>query len=136
MKRFLPWIGVFLWAGVIFIFSSQPVAKTSQIFWQDFIVKKAAHIVEYCIFCILVYRALNLSSDFTKTELGFYAVLITVFYAFTDEFHQGYTPGREPTVRDIIFDSIGAFFGIFLIWKVLPKMPAKIKTLAGSLQIS
>lgn len=136
MKKVIAWFPVILWALVIFSFSSLPVAQTSQIYWQDFIFKKTAHVVEYCILCILVYRALKINTELSTFDIGFYAVLLTVLYAFSDEFHQGFTPGREPTVRDIIFDTIGAVGAIFILWKLLPKMPTKLKTLAQKLQIS
>ena len=45
------------------------------------------------------------------------ALLITIGYALTDEFHQSFTPGREPHLRDIVIDGIGAAVALKLVDK-------------------
>ncbi len=106
------------WAGVIFLFSSLTVTPTSEIYWKDFIVKKAAHIVEYGIFAVLLYRALR-GTGVEKLNAALISILESVIYGATDEFHQSFTPGREPRVRDVVFDTIGAVGGIYLCKKYL-----------------
>ncbi len=39
------------------------------------------------------------------------AVLMAVLYAATDEFHQSFTPGRNPSPVDVGIDAIGAAVG-------------------------
>jgi len=80
---------------------------TSEIYWQDFIVKKTAHIIEYAILATLLYRAL-INSNVPRKEAGIYAVILSATYGISDEFHQYFTPGREPRVRDVFFDLFGA----------------------------
>ncbi|MFZ5933134.1 MAG: VanZ family protein [Patescibacteria group bacterium] len=136
MKKILKlWVPAFLWAAVIFLFSSFPTSKTSEIYWQDFIVKKSAHIVEYGIFAILLYRALK-NSGVEKKNAGLIAILLAVIYGATDEYHQSFTPGREPRVRDIFFDTIGSVLAIYYLWNLLPKAPQRLKTWARRLQIN
>lgn len=108
------WVPPVLWAGLIFFFSSLPSVKTVEIYWQDFLLKKTAHMIEYAIFAGLLYRAFK-NSNLAKTEALFYSLLITVFYAITDEVHQSFTPGREPTVRDVVFDITGGSLAVYLI---------------------
>jgi VanZ family protein len=134
IKIFRFWIPVLLWAGVIFLFSSYPTRRASEIFWQDFIIKKTAHIIEYAIFSALLYRAFKESGTKGKNA-GIFAIAIAVIYAASDEFHQSFTPGREPTVRDVIFDTIGASLAIYAIWNLLPKAPKKLKNWAKNLQL-
>lgn len=128
------WLPVVAWGLVIFLFSANPTASTSQIHWQDFIVKKTAHIVEYAIFFTLLYRAF-LNSGFPKSRSSFLALAIAIAYAMSDEFHQSFTPGREPTIRDVIFDTIGACLANYTIWKLLPMAPKTLKTWAKKLEL-
>ena len=107
-----------MWAAVIFTFSSLTVKPATEIYWQDFIVKKTAHVVEYGIFAALLYRALR-GSGVEKVNAVLFAVLGAVIYGATDEFHQGFTPGREPRVRDVFFDTIGAVTGVYICKKYL-----------------
>jgi VanZ family protein len=39
------------------------------------------------------------------------AMLLTVLYGATDEFHQAFVPGRYATIGDVLADSIGALLG-------------------------
>lgn len=107
---------------------------TSEIYWQDFTVKKSAHMTEYGILGILFYRALN-KRQMDKKQALIATVLFALFYGVTDEFHQRFTFGREPAIRDVVFDTIGAGLVIYLIWKYLPKAPKKLKLLAKKLQL-
>ncbi len=134
IKTISLWVPVFLWAFVIFLFSSMPTSPVSQIRLADFMVKKSAHIVEYGVFTTLIYRAL-IASGIDKKKSGAFSVILAVFYAITDEFHQSFTPGRDPKVRDVFFDTIGSVSSIYVIWSLLPEAPKKLKTLAKKLQI-
>lgn len=128
------WLPVIIWASFIFLFSSRPTNPVSEIYWRDFIIKKSAHVLEYGLLTILLYRALK-KGGIEKQEAGVYAIILAVLYGVSDEFHQSFTPGRDPTVRDVLFDTIGAVAAIYLIWKYLPKIPKKLKNLAESLEL-
>lgn len=131
MRYYLP---VLLWAMVVFLFSSYPTNQASEIHWQDFAIKKTAHMVEYAVFSILVFRAL-VNTGMERTSALKYALLFSVLYGTTDEYHQSFTPGREPHVRDIIFDTIGASLATYYIWKLLPKAPPRLKKWASDFQL-
>jgi VanZ family protein len=128
------WLPVILWAFVIFLLSSKPAVSVSEIDVTDFIIKKCAHIVEYAIFSTLLYRALY-AGDVNKRKAGVYSILIALFYGLSDEFHQSFTPGRDPKLRDVFFDITGAIIAVYSIWNLLPKAPPKILNLAKNLQI-
>lgn len=135
VSKFLKlWLPPVLWAAVIFIFSSFPTTKTFEVYWQDFIAKKTAHLIEYAIFAALNYRALK-ESGVKRKNAGLYSILVAVVYGATDEIHQSFTPGRGPTVRDVFFDTIGAITAIYTIWNLLPKAPEKLKNWAKKLQL-
>jgi VanZ family protein len=135
MKKLLSlWAPPVIWAILIFLVSAYPTARTSEIHWKDFIVKKTAHVIEYGIFAALVYRAFR-ASGVKKANAGIYAIFVALAYGLTDEFHQSYTPGREPKIRDVAFDTIGAIASIYSIWNLLPKAPERLKKWARALQL-
>jgi VanZ family protein len=128
-KILLYWLPVFLWAGIIFVFSANPTTATSEIHWQDFIIKKTLHIIFFGTLCVFLYRALK-ESGINQLKAGYTSILFTAFYGITDEVHQSFTPGRMARVYDVIFDTIGAILAVYVIWKYLPKAPKKLKHLA------
>lgn len=110
IKRYGP---LLLWMGVIYYFSSRGVIQATSFDLIDFIFKKTAHLVEYALLYFLAFRAFSQPNQFQK------AFIFGLFYAFTDEIHQMFTPGRTAKVRDIlIFDTLGLIIGFFAIQKI------------------
>lgn len=134
MKILKFWLPPILWGLIIFSFSSFPVATATEIYWKDFIIKKTAHIIEYGILATLLYRAI-VNSEVDKKKAMWISVLIAFLYGLTDEFHQSFTPGREPKLRDVIIDTTGASIFIFGIVKNINKMPNKLQMLAKRFNI-
>lgn len=110
-----------LWAGIIFTFSSLPTIKTTEFYLWDFIFKKTAHFVEYGILSTLIYRGL-INYNVEKRKSIIFSILISAFYAITDEIHQSFVPGRGPAVRDVIIDILGAWLLPFFIRKTKIKI--------------
>ena len=81
----------------------------------SFIVRKTAHCVEYLILGILVY---NMFKSYDKKE--FFAIIVCMLYAISDEVHQSFVPGRSCQISDILIDGIGSFIGI-LCYKIFIK---------------
>jgi VanZ family protein len=125
MKKYLNlWSPALVWMLVIFSFSARSVPTSSEVYWQDFLVKKTAHLIEYAILSLLLYRGFKA----TKIKYPYvWAFVLTVLYAFSDEYHQSFIFGRQSRLRDVVFDTIGSLSGLYLIWKFLPKAPAKLK---------
>ncbi|MBI4039679.1 VanZ family protein [Candidatus Daviesbacteria bacterium] len=119
MQKINRWWPVFLWAGLIFVGSSLPVVKTSTSYWEDFILKKLVHLLEYAALYLFLYRATYRNWQ--------QALAISIVYAITDEIHQSFTPGREPAIRDVIIDSTGASVAGIILWKYQPILPKKLK---------
>jgi VanZ family protein len=95
--------------GVIFAVSALPLVAVTTPFEpaHDFTFKKLAHIAEYGILSTLLFRALWIHISHKGHALLF-AVLIAVLYAFSDEWHQTFVPGREGSFRDVAIDALGA----------------------------
>ena len=80
-------------------------------------LKKTAHITEYAILFLLVWRAAK--SSF-KSQVSDHKLLAGVFlfcllYAVSDEFHQSFVIGRTSTIRDVGFDVIGMFISYWYV---------------------
>jgi VanZ family protein len=134
-KFFYYWLPFLIWAMVIFAFSSRPTKVVSQIHWKDFAVKKTAHFVEYFIFTALFYRASKFDIQDKKLR-SFISAFFAIIYGVLDEIHQSFVPGREARARDVFFDFLGSIFFLFLIWRLLPKAPPKLKKLAEDLDLA
>lgn len=142
--RFLKfWLPVVIWMLVIFSAStgagtpqhtSRFLRPLIQIFKPDltdeqfekvhFVIRKTGHFVEYAILATLLWRALRTEKWFSNLvpAAQFVAVLLLcAAYASTDEFHQRFVPGREPSVHDVILDSCGAAFGLSVFGLVTRK---------------
>jgi len=113
------WLPVFLWALVIFSFSSTSSLKASNFFIWDFIYKKIAHLFIYAVLFSLILRATKLN-----WVLSF---LLTMSYAVSDEFHQHFIPGRNASVLDLGFDASGANIAAYTIWKLRQIPHGKLK---------
>ncbi len=120
------WLPFIVWALIIFSFSASTTRPVSPSHWQDFIVKKSVHMIEYFVFAVLLFRALK-NSGFNTRKSFYLAFILSVFYGFTDEYHQFFTPGREPRIRDVFFDEIGASLAVVSILHFLPRSSLNIK---------
>lgn len=116
-RRLFYWFPTLVWAGIIYSFSSLTTPSTSRIFWQDFLVKKSAHVAVYMVLTGLMYRSLKNTTNLTGNYLLLTTLCLVILYAISDEFHQSFTPGREPTLRDAIIDSVSSFVAL----KIIPK---------------
>jgi hypothetical protein len=120
------WFPVFLWAVLIFKFSSGTVPVASPVFWQDFAVKKTGHVLLFGALAILIYRGL-IGQGLSRKKAAILAVIGAFLYGATDEYHQMFTQGREARVRDIFIDGAGAAVIIYLMYRFLPKSSEKIQ---------
>ena len=135
MKKIIDiWAPTLVWALLIFSFSALPANPVTEIQWKDFLFKKSLHITFYGVLTILFYRSFR-GSKIEKKKAALYSILFTILYGISDEYHQSLTPGRDPQMRDVIFDAIGSFAAIYLLKNILPKVPPRLKEVLGSLNI-
>jgi VanZ family protein len=100
------WLPVVLWMGVIFTLSAIPSLASPFEPLQDFILRKFAHIAEYVILTALLFSALRRQVA-CNTQALLIAAVMSVLYAFSDEWHQTFVPGREGSLRDVGIDAAG-----------------------------
>jgi len=108
------WLPVILWCSFIFCLSSQPNLRTSWGIW-DLILRKIAHALIFGMLAWLFWRGLVQKSKLQsrkdqnrewKIKLTL-AVVFSVLYAFSDEFHQSFVLGRSGSIIDVGIDSMG-----------------------------
>lgn len=107
IPRFVYWLPTLVWMIVIFGFSSQPSLHASDISWQDFLIKKSAHVGEYFILTFLLYFSFTRTTTLPRRNAVLTSFLIAFLYSCTDEFHQLFIAGREGRVRDVLIDTLG-----------------------------
>jgi VanZ family protein len=105
------WLPVLVWAAVIFAFSSIPSLSSGLGTW-DTVLRKGAHVTEYAILGLLLYRAL---------EREALALAAAIAYAATDELHQHFVSGRHASPVDVAIDAVGVSLGMLLWLRVRPR---------------
>lgn len=76
-------------------------------------IRKNAHFFIYLVLGVLVKVALMNSGIRGFKAIGI-GLAICVGYAFSDEFHQSFVPGRGAQLSDVVIDSCGAGLGMVL----------------------
>jgi VanZ family protein len=86
--------------------NSPPVAEAfpgSSLDWL-----KVGHAIGYFGLGIAVLYGLSMRWRWSPSL----ALILCCLYAFSDEFHQLFTPGRTASARDILIDTLAAFRGV------------------------
>jgi hypothetical protein len=76
----------------------------------DLLVKKGGHMLGYGLLATAYLRGLTAAAKAGRGAV-LLAVVMAVIYAATDEFHQSFIPGRNPSAADVGIDTIGAVLG-------------------------
>lgn len=82
----------------------------------NYLVRKAAHFIEYAILAALLFRAFRADSFIRwRFRWALYSFLIVICWALLDEYHQTLTHTRGGSIRDSLLDSSGALFMLLVI---------------------
>jgi VanZ family protein len=135
------WLPVLAWMALIFTASSDshsyehssrilaplllwlfPHISAETVGQLVFIARKGAHLAEYSVFALLLWRALrkpvkNVSRPWNWRETGL-ALLFVALYAASDEFHQIFVPTRTAHVTDVFIDTAGGAAGLLALWLI------------------
>ena len=106
----LRWLPALAWMALIFYLSSQPDLPGPPNPLWDLILKQGAHFVAYAVLAILFSFALA-----PRRETMTIALVLSILYALSDEFHQSFVPGRTPSAWDIATDTAGALFALYAL---------------------
>lgn len=105
------WLAATAWMGLIFAVSAQPSLPQAPDPAFDILMKKLAHMVEYGILCVLFWGAL-------PADTPWWAWVLAVLYAISDEVHQTFVPGRKGWVVDVLVDGVGAALAALALWRL------------------
>jgi VanZ family protein len=133
------WLPALIWMALIFSASSDtnsfahssriiapllhwlfPQMPDDTLYLIVLFVRKCAHLTEYAVFALLLWRALRkpVKNDprpwiWREARL---ALLIVALYAASDEFHQSFVPTRTGLVSDVFVDIAGGAAGLLALW--------------------
>ena len=147
MRHFLKyWLPLLIWLAVIFVDSTDLMSAehTSRfivpiLLWLKpgmtpetlrsilFAMPKCAHVSEYAILALLLWRALRSGSALrAKISMLFGGVLLgCAVVAASDEFHQSFVKSRTSSVRDVLLDIAGALIGLLICASFANRHPKK-----------
>lgn len=123
--KIILWINAFsppaLWAGVIFLLSSQQTLPGFETSAFDFFLKKLAHMFVYAVLYILSSRGVEMvfEKKIYQKERIFLPLLLVVIYALSDEIHQSFVPNRYGTLRDVGYDILGSSLVVLKKYKYI-----------------
>lgn len=140
---------VFIWAALIFLFSSglfsgsntssvlrplmlwvYPSISDAALALLHGLIRKTSHFVEYAILALFVARALRTSSkEFLKDHWLAVSLSFVALYALSDEFHQSFVASRTASIYDCLIDTAGGLAALLVVRTRTP-------TLRGSGRIS
>ena len=82
------------------------------------VIRKCAHISEYFVFCLLLYRGVRGDRKGWRCTWGLAALFCAAGYSVLDEIHQAFVASRTASAYDSLLDSIGALaaFGVLWAW--------------------
>jgi len=116
------WLPVVLW-GALFLRPIlrwfNPQISDEAIYRVQYGVRKAAHVCEYAMLALLVWRARRRPApgerrpwDWREAGLAF---AFAAVFALSDELHQALVPSREARLGDVLLDSLGAALGLLAL---------------------
>jgi VanZ family protein len=115
------WLPLLIWMQIIFLFSSQAHsgAITACYFGSwNVPVRKFGHLSEYFILAILGYRAFAYAGGVFSKKKWISAFMLCALYAFSDEWHQSFVPGRSAGLSDALLDIFGSSLALcFKFWR-------------------
>ena len=81
-------------------------------------LKKSVHAFIFGILAALYLYALKGKKSLLKTQSTLYLLswFLTLLYAFSDEYHQSFTPGRHSSGKDVFIDVCGAITVLVILY--------------------
>jgi VanZ family protein len=132
--RLRAWWPALIWAALMFLastdaFSSQNTGRIlapllrwlysgitqEQLDVVNFVLRKGAHLAEYFVLYLLVYRGLSGARARWRLSWALGALFISMAYSVLDEIHQSFVASRIASLWDALLDTTGALAALLLI---------------------
>ena len=95
-----------------------PDIKDETVRQVQLIIRKGAHVTEYAILALLLYRAFRRTLERRPDEwcrrCAAWSWGLAFLYAASDEWHQTFVPSRGGSIHDMLIDCCGAALGLVL----------------------
>jgi VanZ family protein len=149
MRQFVKyWLPLLIWLSVIFVGSTSVMSAehtsryivpfllwlkpgmSPHTIWIILIsARKCAHVTEYAVLGLLLWRAFrSIQLLRSKSLLAFAAVLAGCsLFAASDEFHQTFVKSRTPSVHDVLLDVGGALLGLLIAASFARRQPHQLR---------
>ncbi|MBI5180712.1 MAG: VanZ family protein [Nitrospirae bacterium] len=115
-KKLLYWSATIAYALLIFFLSSLSGDKTEKLYLFKH-SDKIIHLLEYAVLCFLISKTLfSTLKESVRRYTGLIAIVISLLYAISDEFHQSFVPGRSAEVYDVFADGMGAVLSQIILY--------------------
>ncbi|HXN21986.1 MAG TPA: VanZ family protein [Candidatus Dormibacteraeota bacterium] len=127
MRWLRNWGPVLAWAGCIWLLSTDhfssaatgrvigpvlswlfPSASEETLKLLHALIRKAAHLVEYFVFSLLVFRGIRGDRRGWRLSWSLETVFLAAIYATLDEIHQAFESDRTSSMYDSLLDTAGA----------------------------
>ena len=128
------WLPVVFWMVFIFWMSTETFSSENTLSWLEIVIRflvpaistqgldlihtvirKAGHIVEYFILGLLLFRSFRGGPiSLWNWRWSFFAVMVVVLWAASDEFHQSFASTRTASAVDVGIDTAAGIFAQFV----------------------
>ncbi len=128
------WLPVMFWMAFIFWMSTETFSSENTFSWMEMVlgllipkissqelglinavIRKAGHVIEYFILGLLLFRTFSSSSISPWSwRWSFFAVMVVVLWAVSDEFHQSFVPTRTASAVDVGIDTAAGILAQFV----------------------
>jgi VanZ family protein len=82
----------------------------------NYLFRKLAHVGEYGLLTVLAVRAFQQDRVGWRWRSGLGAVVLSLLYASSDEWHQKFVANRTGTIIDVGVDAIGVALALVVCW--------------------
>ena len=96
-----------------------PNASAATVEMLHLLTRKGAHVAEYFVFGLLLFRAVRAPEHGWRLRWAIIALLIAAAYSGLDELHQMFVPSRGPSGWDCLIDISGAAVAQLAAWATL-----------------
>lgn len=121
------WFPVYVWAALIFYFSSSSLTGSGVPSGKTFIIISDyyKHIVAYGFLTFLLWRSFH-NSNFRHPEI--FAIITATIYGMGTELYQYFVPGRSPSILDMFSNLIGCMIvqPLIILYKRFSKKKKRI----------
>ncbi len=115
-RRFLAWSAVVGYCGLLYYLSDQPRLRLPHVLPSS---DTLAHVTAYAVLGWLWTVALRETwAGCSSLTAVLFALIFTLGYGLSDEWHQSFVPGRVSSTVDVVADVIGGGLGAggFFLW--------------------